>query len=162
MDKIPLKQRRFADNIISGENGTQSAIKAGYAKASAHTTSSRLLKNEKVQAYIQAAMDKASEQTGINAQYVLTTIQETMEQCKQPIDSGHLDSQGQPVMVPVDVPGVLRASEQLGRSLALFTDKMQHSKTGFENMSPEELDRALSKEQALNTQAISVDVPEVH
>ena len=107
-------------------------------------------------------MERASEKSEVSASYVLTTIQQTMEQCKQPIDSGHLDSQGQPVMVPVDVPGVLRASEQLGRSLALFTDKMQHSKTGFENMSPEELDRALSKEQALNTQAISVDVPEVH
>jgi hypothetical protein len=162
MDKIPLKQRRFADNIISGENGTQSAIKAGYAKASAHTTSSRLLKNEKVQAYIQAAMDKASEQTGINAQYVLTTIQQTMEQCKQPIDSGHVDSQGQPVMIPVDVQGVLRSSEQLGRSLSLFQDRTLHSHTGLESMSEEELDRELAKATQTRDLVATQDLSEVH
>ena len=162
MNKLPIKMKIFADNVLAGHSGTQSAVKAGYAKASAYNQANRLMKNEKVQAYIQQAMDKASEQTGINAQYVLTTIQETMEQCKQPIDSGHLDSQGQPVMIPVDVPGVLRASEQLGRSLALFQDQTLHRHTGLETMSDADLDRELAKAAQTRDLAATQDFSEVH
>jgi phage terminase small subunit len=97
---LPIKRQKFADAFISGNSGTQSAIIAGFSKNGASVTSTRLLKNPKIKEYISLSMERASEKSEVSASYVLTTIQQTMEQCKQPIDSGHLDSQGQPVMVP--------------------------------------------------------------
>jgi phage terminase small subunit len=51
-DDLTEQQRQFADYYLDLSNGTQSAIKAGYAKESAHVAASRLLKNDKVRKYM--------------------------------------------------------------------------------------------------------------
>ena len=162
MPKISPKQKKFCDLIISGENNRQSAIKAGYAEASAHTTANRLLKDKKVVAFLSQHMTKASKKTGINAEYVLTTIQETMEKCKQLVVSDKVDSSGNPVMTYLDIPGILRSSEQLGRSLALFQDQTLHRHTGLETMSDADLDRELAKAAQTRDLAATQDFSEVH
>ena len=52
------KQRKFAENIASGMNITESAIKAGYSEKSAHVTGSRTLKMAKVQECIAEIQDE--------------------------------------------------------------------------------------------------------
>jgi phage terminase small subunit len=61
----------FIQEYIIDLNGTQAAIRAGYAANSAHVTSARLLSDDKVMALVKAAMDARAERTGITQDKVL-------------------------------------------------------------------------------------------
>ena len=130
------KQEAFAREYMIDLNATQAAIRAGYSEATAAEQASRLLKDVKVAAIVQAAMDARSERTEITADYVLTTILETIERCKQakPVT----DRKGERMlvetpdgaMVPAytfDSGAVLKGAELLGKHLKLFTEKHEHT-----------------------------------
>lgn len=51
-EELTDKQKRFAENYLEVSNGTRAALAAGYSESGAATESSRLLKNDKVRAYI--------------------------------------------------------------------------------------------------------------
>ena len=137
---ITTKQKRFADEYLIDLNATAAYKRAGYNGQgnSAEVTASRLLSNHKVKKYIQDAMDKRSNDLGIDAKYVLTTIKETIDRCRQvhPV----LDRKGDQVYVTVgeesttelvpafmfDAAGVLKGAELLGKHLKMFTDKVEH------------------------------------
>ena len=55
------KQQKFADFYLSSFNATQSAIKAGYSKQSAHTQGYRLLKYPDIKTYISEELAKQKE-----------------------------------------------------------------------------------------------------
>lgn len=74
--KLNSKQARFVDEYIKDLNATQAAIRAGYSERTANQQASRLLANVKVQAAIQVAMNKRSEQLKIDAEYVLRRLGE--------------------------------------------------------------------------------------
>lgn len=59
-------------------------------------------------------MDQRSERTAVSAAYVLETIQNVIEQSKQPGPN-------------YDRAAVLKGTELLGRHLKMFTDKFEHS-----------------------------------
>lgn len=59
------KQKSFCNEFIKDFNITNAAIRAGYAKNSAHVTGSRLLKNDKVQAYLSKLKHERQERTQI-------------------------------------------------------------------------------------------------
>lgn len=133
------KQQRFADEYLIDLNATAAYKRAGYSADgnSAEVNACRLLSNAKVAEYVQVAMDKRSADLGIDAKYVLNTIFETVERCKQarPV----LDRKGDPVMVVVgegddatlapaytfDAGSVLKGAELLGKHLKMFTDKTE-------------------------------------
>ncbi len=132
--KLTSKQRCFVEEYPVDLNATQAAIRAGYSKKTAKQQGARLLTNVDVAAAIQAAMDARSERTEISQDYVLTTIQATIERCSQaePV----LDRKGEHVHVDTpdgmtvpaytfDSNAVLRGCELLGRHLKLFTDKVE-------------------------------------
>ena len=52
MEKLSIKQKRFADEYIISGNATQSAIIAGYSKKYAATNTDKLLKNTNIKNYI--------------------------------------------------------------------------------------------------------------
>lgn len=131
------KQQRFVDEYIIDLNGRQAAIRTGYAERSAEVTASRLLSNANISLAINKALASRSQRTEITADYVLSTILETVERCKQAAPV--LDKTGNQVMVETeggelapaytfDSKAVLRGCELLGKHLALFTDK--HELTG--------------------------------
>lgn len=89
---IPEKQRKFFAEYEVDHNGTQAAIRAGYAVGSAYVTASRLLKKAreqpevaKVPAQLQRAIAKRVErQTGIDvtsSAYVIEKAIEVVEYC---------------------------------------------------------------------------------
>lgn len=70
------KRKAFVREYIVDFNATQAAIRAGYAKKSAATSASRLLRNDKIQAEIAKQVEKRAKRTEITADRVLTELWE--------------------------------------------------------------------------------------
>lgn len=135
--ELTPKQSAFVREYLVDLNATQAAIRAGYSEATAKQQGARLLTNVDVAAIVQSAMDARAERTDITADYVLTTIRETVERCKQAVPV--IDRKGDPVLVELpdgsvapaytfDSTAVLKGAELLGKHLKLFTEK--HEITG--------------------------------
>ena len=56
LQQVTERQRLFVEEYCKDHNATQAAIRAGYSKKTAHAAGSRLLKNVKVQAGIDATL----------------------------------------------------------------------------------------------------------
>lgn len=134
--KINAKQKLFAEEYLIDLNATAAYKRAGYKGQghSAEAAAQQLLRNIEVAKYIQSAMDKRAESIQITSKYVLETIVETIERCKQakPV----MRSNGDLVMVEdangnlaaayaFDSSAVLKGAELLGKHLKLFTDKTE-------------------------------------
>lgn len=65
------QQQLFVDEYIIDFHGTNAALRAGYAPASAHVQATRLLKQDKIQQAIKEAMAKLSARTHITQEMVL-------------------------------------------------------------------------------------------
>jgi phage terminase small subunit len=64
------RRARFAEEYAKDRNATQAAIRSGYAKASAHVTGCRLLKDAKVLALVERVHMNASAITGITVERI--------------------------------------------------------------------------------------------
>ena len=136
MDKLTPKQQRFVSEYMIDLNATQAAIRAGYSVKGAHVRGAELLRNRKAALAIQKAMTERTKRTEITQDYVLTSIMETMERCKQaePVkyqngDQVYVDTPDGEVApaYKFDAGAVLRGAELLGRHLAMFTDNMRYA-----------------------------------
>lgn len=76
MRKLTNKQKLFVKEYLIDLNATQAAIRAGYSKNTASDIGRELLRKTTVFNEIQKAMDKRSERTNINADYVLNRLVE--------------------------------------------------------------------------------------
>lgn len=73
---LTAKQERFVEEYLVDLNATQAAIRAGYSPKTAEQQGSRLLGYAKVGDAIASAKARRSEQTGIDANWVLTRLAE--------------------------------------------------------------------------------------
>ena len=130
------KQAAFVKEYLIDLNATQAAIRAGYSEKTAQEQSSRLLSNVIIAAGVQVELDNRAERTLIDADYVLNTIRDTIERCRQAEEV--VDRSGETVMVETptgelapaykfDSSGVLKGCELLGKHLKLFTEKIEHT-----------------------------------
>lgn len=120
------KQSLFVKEYLIDLNGTQAAIRAGYSEKTARQIAEENLSKPDIQAAVQEAMDKRAQKVEITAEYVLTTIKNTIERCAQaePV----LDRDGNPTgEYKFDSNAVLKGAELLGKHLKLFTDKVDIS-----------------------------------
>lgn len=155
MNELTPKQQRFVDEYLIDLNATQAAIRAGYSEKTANEQGARLLVNVSVKQAIEAGMKKRSEETGIDAKYVLETIVDTVERCRQakPV----YDRKGNPVLVETssggiapaytfDSNGVLRGCELLGKHLGMFIERKEIGQPGdFDKLPDDELDRSIEE-----------------
>ncbi len=152
--KLTPKQDMFCREYLVDLNATQAAIRAGYSAKTAEWQGPQLLRKTHVAAKIQELKDKRADRIEVTADYVLKTIIDTVERCKQaePV----LDRKGEPVMVadengelrPIykfDSQAVLKGAELLGKHLALFTDKQEITGKGGKALIPENKEIDLSK-----------------
>lgn len=68
------RHEAFCQQYIVDLNGTQAAIRCGYKESSAHSVSSRLLKNVKVAERIEELKAERCERTKIDADWLLTRL----------------------------------------------------------------------------------------
>ena len=147
------KQERFVAEYLVDLNATQAAIRAGYSKKTAYSIGQENLKKPAVAEAVVAAQAKRSERTEVTQDYVLATITDTIERCKQaePVKykNGDLVYVATPSgdLAPAykfNATAVLKGSELLGRHLAMFTDKLV-TKNAVEDMTDEEIDARLAE-----------------
>lgn len=73
--KLDDRPARFVDEYLKDMNGTQAAIRAGYAPGGAHVSASRLLKNAKVIEALKRKQAKIAEKAQV-------TVEEIVEELK--------------------------------------------------------------------------------
>jgi phage terminase small subunit len=136
--KLTPKQKKFAKEYQKDLNATQAAKRADYSAKTAKQQGSRLLTNVDVKKTIEKDIDKTLEKLGIDVEYILGSIKETMERCKQakPVFTKmgeHAvteDANGDMATAyQFDASAVLKGAELLGKyqNLKLWTDKVEHS-----------------------------------
>ena len=125
MEKLTLKQQRFADEYIISGNATQSAIKAGYSKKYAATNTDKLLKNTNIKNYIDERLkeleDKAIAKQEEVLQYLTSVMRgEHEEEVLYGIGEGVQSTR----RVEVGAKDRVKAAELLGKRYGTWTDKV--------------------------------------
>ena len=126
MEKLTIKQQRFADEYIISGNATQSAIIAGYSKKYAATNTDKLLKNTNIKNYIDERLkeleDKAIAKQEEVLQYLTSVMRgEHEEEVLYGIGEGVQSTRH----VEVGAKDRIKAAELLGKRYRLFTDKVE-------------------------------------
>jgi len=122
--KLTPKQEMFCREYLVDLNATQAAIRAGYSAKTADRIGAQLLGKSWVASKVQELKNKRAEKVDVTADYVLKTIIETVERCKQaePV----LDHEGLPTgEFKFDSGAVLKGAELLGKHLAMWTDRQR-------------------------------------
>lgn len=123
------KQRRFCEEYLVDCNGTQAAIRAGYAKNTANREGSRLLSNDDVQKYLQELMAAQKKATIASAEEVLEYLTsvvrgETKSAYLAVVGTGDGMSEATIVDKAPAEADRLKAAELLGKRYAMFTQKV--------------------------------------
>ena len=121
MSKLTAKQQRFVDEYLIDLNATQAAIRAGYSHQTARAIGSETLTKPAIQDAISEGKAKRSEETAIDAAWVLREAQRSYE-----INSREVfDEEGNPKQVnPQAARGFLElAGKHVG--VQAFKDKVE-------------------------------------
>lgn len=156
-NKLTPKQEMFCREYLVDLNATQAAIRAGYSVRTAKSQGQRLLTKVDVSERLKVLQGKRAEKVEVTADYVLTTIIETVERCKQATPV--FDKQGNHVMVELptgetapaykfDSFAVLKGAELLGKHLAMFAEKKILQNPDGSNLIPSSVDVNLNPAEA--------------
>ena len=119
MDKMTPKQQAFVNEYLIDLNATQAAIRAGYSTKTAEVIANQLLNKTLVRAAINKAQMQRADKTELNAEWVLNRLQLIADTCMKEDERGRIDS-----------AGANKATELIGKHLAMFTDKVQTEISG--------------------------------
>ena len=103
---LSQKQKRFAREYMVDFNVADAYVRAGYSKNGAQSGGSRLLRDSRIQAYIEELGVEAAERADLTIDSVLKNLREDRKAARAAGQYG---------------PAV-RADELLGKYLAMFTD----------------------------------------
>ncbi|WP_028589436.1 terminase small subunit [Paenibacillus massiliensis] len=125
------KQETFIREYMVDLNATQAAIRAGYSPKTASEQGSRLLSNVKVRARIDELISARKEKLELDAEWVLNRLMQVANQSMkaEPVMKWDYESRS---MVETgeytfDSSGANKALELIGKHLAMFKDKVEHS-----------------------------------
>lgn len=131
---IAPRQELFCREYLVDLNAKQAAIRAGYSVKTAEVQGYQLLQKPLVRSAIAELQEKRAKKIDVTSEYVLRTIVETIERCKQAepvvdkngvhvfdvLESGEL----RPVY-KFDARAVLKGAELLGKHLGLFVERRE-------------------------------------
>jgi phage terminase small subunit len=127
--KLTDKQQQFVLEYLKDLNATQAAIRAGYSEKTARSIAAENLSKPYIAEAIQEEMRKRSERVKITADDVLRDIVEIKDRCmrKEPVmeydkETGEYYHNGE---WQFDASNALKATQQLGKHLKLFTDVIE-------------------------------------
>lgn len=126
------RQKRFVlEYMRNGFNGTEAAIAAGYAERSAHVQASRMLNDDKVNAYRRMCAQELYKAAGITPEQIGLNILSVFNRCMQAEPHMSWDSDAH-AYVPdgtwvFDSRGALKALELLGKQAGAFTERVEIS-----------------------------------
>jgi len=152
MDQLTAKQRMFVAEYLIDLNATQAAIRAGYSVDTAAAIGHENLRKPEIDAAIKERMNRRSESLGIDAKYVLETIKDTVERCRQakPVkrsngDLVYVETEDGEVLpaYTFDSQAVLKGAELLGKHLKMWTDKVETKIDGVVIVKASDLDEKL-------------------
>jgi len=109
--QLTPQRQRFAREYVVDCNGAHAAERAGYAKGTAKQKAYRLLKMPQIKKMVAGLQKEIAKNLKLDAEYVLKELKEnheTAKALKKLADSN-------------------RALELIGKHLAMFTDKTEHS-----------------------------------
>lgn len=130
--KLTIKQQRFADYYIELGSATEAAIKAGYSKNYAGQNADKLLKNTKINSYIEKRMEELKSERIADQQEILQYLTSVMRgECTEETLRGI--GEGAQTIDDIDVSAKdrIKAAELLGKRYAMWTEKQQ-----VENITP--------------------------
>jgi phage terminase small subunit len=145
LPRMTPRQRKFITEYFSnGHNATQAALKAGYSKATAPCIGNQLIhRNKGTKDEIARLLALAAHKSEITAEWILKSLKEVADACKEPkVESVQLED-GQIVdrkRGVVDSAGANRALELLGKNQRLWLDSFEVvRRTEFSDKTDEEL-----------------------
>lgn len=106
------KQQRFVQEYAVDHNATQAAIRAGYSEKTAHAQGYRLLQHAEIRSQLADHEASVADRLGITLEWVLDQLRDKAMSAQSERDQ-------------------LRALELLGKHLAIFTEKVEHTGTGL-------------------------------
>lgn len=125
MNKLTIKQKKFADEYIISGNATEAAIKAGYSKKYAATNTDKLLKNTNVKNYIDERLKILDDQAIAKQDEVLKYLTSIMrgEHTEQTLKG---EGEGYQTIVDIEVSAKdrIKAAELLGKRYGIWTEKV--------------------------------------
>ncbi len=130
--RMNKRQLMFCKEYIVDLNGTQAAIRSGYAEKTARQIGSKLLTKVNIQEEIQRLMNKRSKKVEISADDVLSSIKDIRDLCVSKITVE--DADGNEKIDVVALNGAIKTNDQLGKHLKLFTEKMEVESKGDLNI----------------------------
>lgn len=129
--KISQQQEMFCQEYIVDYNGTQAAIRAGYSEKTAAAQSARLLRNVNILARIRAIQKERLEKLAVTQESVILNLLDVYDRCMQakPVLEWDYDEKKyiETGEYTFDSKGALKAMEMIGKHLAMFTNKVEHS-----------------------------------
>ena len=125
------QQELFCAEYLVDYNGTKAAQRAGYAEKTAAAQAARLLRNVNILSRVRALQKERLEKLAVTQESVLLNLLEVYDRCmqKKPVyewdyETGQYKETGE---YSFDSKGALRALELIGKHLAMFTQKVEHS-----------------------------------
>lgn len=130
MEKLTLKQQRFADEYIISGNAEEAAIIAGYSKKYARGNAYKLVANSGIKSYIEERLKELDDKQIAKQEEVLkylTSVVRGESRSVVVVVEGEGDgvSSARLVNKPPDEKEKLKAAELLGKRYRLFTDKVE-------------------------------------
>ena len=128
-----IKHEAFADEYVNNGGNGRLAYQKAYPNAknsAADSNSSRLLKNDKVLARIKEMGKKIEHKQLVTKEEILNSLKEVYRKCMQKEDVYSVDDKGKTTSQKerfMKESGALKALEMMGKTIGLFSDKIDHN-----------------------------------